>query len=46
MASPIGADYRAPRRRLVELLQAGGISDLAVLRAIEMTPRHQFLPTG
>jgi len=30
----------------VEALQANGISDLAVLRAIEMTPRHLFVPTG
>lgn len=46
MAGSIGPDFRAPRRRLVETLQAGGISDLSVLRAIEMTPRHLFVPSG
>jgi protein-L-isoaspartate(D-aspartate) O-methyltransferase len=29
-----------------DLLQAGGITDLAVLKAIEETPRHLFVPTG
>lgn len=46
MAGPIGFEFRGARRRLVETLQANGISDLAVLRAIEMTPRHLFVPTG
>ena len=46
MAGSIGPDFRAPRRRLVETLQAGGINDLSVLRAIEMTPRHLFVPSG
>jgi protein-L-isoaspartate(D-aspartate) O-methyltransferase len=31
---------------LIEQLQAGGVSDLAVLRAMEMTPRHRFVPSG
>jgi protein-L-isoaspartate(D-aspartate) O-methyltransferase len=30
----------------VEELRAKGIRDLAVLRAVEMTPRHLFVPTG
>jgi protein-L-isoaspartate(D-aspartate) O-methyltransferase len=30
----------------VETLQANGISDLAVLRAVELTPRHLFVPSG
>src|SRR5690349_17853588 len=34
------------RQRLVETLREKGIRDLAVLRAIEMTPRHTFVPTG
>jgi protein-L-isoaspartate(D-aspartate) O-methyltransferase len=34
------------RRRLVELLRAQGIRDMAVLRAFDLTPRHQFVPTG
>lgn len=46
MASPLGFEFRGARRRLVETLQANGILDLAVLRAIEMTPRHLFVPTG
>jgi protein-L-isoaspartate(D-aspartate) O-methyltransferase len=28
------------------MLQAQGISDLAVLRAFDLTPRHLFVPTG
>lgn len=46
MAGAITGEYRGDRRRLIELLQAAGISDLSVLRAIEMTPRHLFVPTG
>lgn len=34
------------RQRLVETLRDKGIRDLAVLRAIEMTPRHAFVPSG
>jgi protein-L-isoaspartate(D-aspartate) O-methyltransferase len=30
----------------VEALRATGITDLAVLRAVELTPRHLFVPTG
>jgi len=37
---------RGPRQRLVELLRDKGVSDLAVLRAFELTPRHEFIPTG
>jgi protein-L-isoaspartate(D-aspartate) O-methyltransferase len=39
-------EFRGPRRRLIETLRAGGISDLAVLRAFELTPRHLFVPSG
>lgn len=39
-------EYRGARRRLVETLQEGGIVDLAVLRAFDLTPRHLFVPTG
>ncbi len=46
MAGPIVTEYVAERRHLVETLQAQGISDLAVLRAIERTPRHLFVPSG
>lgn len=46
MAQPIDPDFKGRRRRLVEQLQENGITDLAVLRAIEMTPRHAFVPSG
>ena len=46
MEEPVRQEYRGARRRLVEQLQEKGIRDLAVLRAIEMTPRHLFVPTG
>ncbi len=40
------APFRGPRRRLVEALREKGITDLAVLRAFDLTPRHLFVPTG
>ncbi|GAC1652962.1 MAG: protein-L-isoaspartate(D-aspartate) O-methyltransferase [Gemmatimonadaceae bacterium] len=46
MAGPIEPDFRGARRRLVELLRDRGTTDLAVLRAFDLTPRHQFVPTG
>jgi protein-L-isoaspartate(D-aspartate) O-methyltransferase len=39
-------EFRGPRRRLIETLQANGITDLAVLRAFDEVPRHLFVPTG
>ena len=36
-------EFRGARRRLVEELRTNGIRDLAVLRAVEMTPRHLFV---
>jgi protein-L-isoaspartate(D-aspartate) O-methyltransferase len=39
-------EFRGARLRLVEELRAKGIRDLAVLRAFEKVPRHQFVPTG
>jgi protein-L-isoaspartate(D-aspartate) O-methyltransferase len=42
----VDSDMRGARQRLVETLRAKGIRDLSVLRAFEMTPRHQFVPTG
>ncbi len=39
-------EFLGARQRLVETLRGKGIRDLAVLRAIEMTPRHAFVPTG
>lgn len=46
MASPLIPEFRGARRRLVETLQENGITDLAVLRAFEQTPRHLFVPSG
>ena len=46
MADPIVPEYRGARRRLIETLQSVGISDLAVLRAVELTQRHLFVPSG
>jgi protein-L-isoaspartate(D-aspartate) O-methyltransferase len=46
VAEPVIPEYRGARRRLIETLQASGISDLAVLRAFELTPRHLFVPSG
>jgi protein-L-isoaspartate(D-aspartate) O-methyltransferase len=34
------------RRRLVETLREKGIRDLSVLRAFDLTRRHEFVPTG
>lgn len=44
MAGTVEPEYRGARRRLVETLQDKGIRDLAVLRAIDTVPRHQFVP--
>lgn len=46
MAASIEPDFRGPRRRLVEMLHDQGVKDLAVLNAIDQTPRHLFVPTG
>lgn len=46
MASAVDGEMRGARRRLVETLREKGITDLAVLRAFDLTPRHQFVPTG
>jgi protein-L-isoaspartate(D-aspartate) O-methyltransferase len=42
----VDLDLRGPRHRLVEILREKGITDMAVLRAFELTPRHAFVPTG
>lgn len=34
------------RRRLLETLRERGVRDLAVLRAFDLTLRHEFVPTG
>ena len=41
-----GDSYQGYRTRLVETLQAKGIHDLGVLRAISVVPRHRFVPEG
>src|SRR5204863_864120 len=46
VARPVEQELRGARLRLVETLRDKGIRDLAVLRAFEQTPRHQFVPTG
>ncbi len=46
VARAVTGEFRGARERLVETLRGKGIRDLAVLRAIEMTPRHLFVPTG
>lgn len=46
MASPVAPQFTGARRRLIDELRAKGISDLAVLRALDLTPRHLFVPTG
>jgi protein-L-isoaspartate(D-aspartate) O-methyltransferase len=47
VATPLGGnEFRGARRRLVETLREKGITDLAVLRAFDMVPRHLFVPTG
>jgi len=44
--SPVGRQYKGARTRLVEELRAKGVKDMAVLRALDLTPRHLFVPTG
>lgn len=46
MAPAVEQDFKGVRRRLVENLQQSGIRDLAVLHAIDETPRHLFIPSG
>ncbi|HZE09192.1 MAG TPA: protein-L-isoaspartate(D-aspartate) O-methyltransferase [Gemmatimonadaceae bacterium] len=46
VATVVEQEFRGPRRRLVEQLHDQGIRDLAVLNAIDQTPRHRFIPTG
>jgi protein-L-isoaspartate(D-aspartate) O-methyltransferase len=42
----VNGEFRGARRRLVETLRQRGITDLSVLRAVEQTPRHAFVPSG
>jgi len=42
----VESEFRGARQRLVDTLREKGIRDMSVLRAIEQTPRHAFVPTG
>ena len=46
MAGAVDGEFRGARRRLVDTLRQKGITDLSVLRAVELTPRHAFVPSG
>lgn len=46
MASPVNPQFTGARRRLIDELRTKGIADLAVLRAFDLTPRHEFVPSG
>lgn len=46
MESPVGRQYKGARSRLLDELRAKGVRDMAVLRALDLTPRHLFVPTG
>lgn len=46
VAGSVGNEYRGARRRLIEALQANGITDLAVLHAVDEVPRHAFVPAA
>jgi len=44
--SPVGRQYKGARSRLIEELREKGVRDMSVLRALDLTPRHLFVPTG
>ncbi len=44
MAGTVEPSFGGARRRLIETLQEKGIKDLSVLRAIDLVPRHKFVP--
>ena len=46
MASGLVREFGGARRRLIEELQKKGIRSLAVLKAFDDVPRHEFVPTG
>ena len=39
-----GDSYGGYRNRLVEVLRRKGVRDLSVLHAVQMVPRHLFVP--
>ena len=46
VARPVDQKFGGARHRLVETIRSRGISDISVLRAFDVTPRHLFVPTG
>lgn len=46
VASGLGLDSQAVRTRMVEKLRAQGVSDSAVLQAMNQVPRHQFVESA
>jgi len=46
VAAAVVREFGGARRRLIEELQAKGIRDLAVLKAFDEVPRHEFVPSG
>jgi len=44
VAGTVEPSFGGARRRLIETLQEKGIKDLSVLRAIDLVPRHKFVP--
>jgi len=46
VAIAVNPEFLGARRRLVQVLKANGIFDPTVLKAVEQTPRHLFVPTG
>lgn len=46
MESPVGRQWKGARTRLVDELREKGVRDISVLRALGLTPRHLFVPTG
>lgn len=46
VAAGVVREFGGARRRLLEELQRKGIRDLAVLKAFDDVPRHEFVPSG
>ncbi len=46
VAAGLVREFGGARRRLIEDLQRKGIRSLAVLKAFDDVPRHEFVPTG
>jgi protein-L-isoaspartate(D-aspartate) O-methyltransferase len=46
VAAAVARQFGGARRRLIEELESKGIGDIAVLKAFDDIPRHQFVPSG